>query len=128
MLTTLLVVSSMLAVQDGPECRSVRYGKFRIDQTIADSTVTTYLERKDDLQFERNYQFGVEYKFIVDWIDDCTYTLTLLETIRDENDFGYPDNELITVRIKEVNEEYYMHVTQSKFYDMEFESKVTILK
>ncbi len=114
--------------QQDLDCELIRYGKFKIDQILGDSTVTTYLERKGDIQFERNYQFGLEYKFKVDWVDDCTYTLTLIETIRDDNNFNYPENELITVRVKEIFEEYYIHVTHSRVHDMEFESKVYIMK
>jgi hypothetical protein len=109
-------------------CSLIKNGKFKIDSQLNDSTLTTtFIERIDNVQYETNDQFGVEYRFRVVWISECTYQLKWEKTIRDDNNFNYPENEILTVEIIEVHEKFYTQVTTSSLHDFEYRSKVMII-
>ena len=119
---------TLLSFTYSPDCSSVKEGKFKITIDAQDSTIVTLIERKGDIQIEKCEQLGIEYKLKVVWIDNCTYQLSLLETIRDDYNLDYPENQIITVEINEVYDEYYFQTSTSNMVDFVDKSKVEILQ
>lgn len=67
-----LTISNPLTAQK--ECNSYHNGKFRL---VDSTSKTIYLiERKGKIQTESIVGTSDTLEFIVNWIDDCTYSLT----------------------------------------------------
>lgn len=67
----ILLSSSLMAQKD---CNAYHNGKFKL---VDAASKTTYLiERKGKLQTESIVGTSDKLDFIVNWIDDCTYSLT----------------------------------------------------
>ncbi|TPE44637.1 hypothetical protein [Pontibacter mangrovi] len=110
-------------------CQSIKSGTFKTVSHIEGAApITTIIERVGDIQYERSEQLGAAYKFKVEWINDCTYTLTWLETIKDENNFGYPEEMVLTIEVLEVNADYYIQSASSNLFDDKIEGRVEIIK
>ncbi len=97
--------------------------------TVEDSSpITTIIERTGDFQYERIKELGLEIKYKVEWIDECTYKLVWVKTIRDGNSIGYPTNQIITNTITKVTHDYYMISSISNLSKENFEGRVEIVK
>lgn len=124
---TFLLFFSGLA--DKENCKSIKKGVFKtVNENGTDNPFITIIERTEKFQYERCDQLGVELKFRIEWLDDCIYKLTWLETIKDENNFGYPKNQILTIEVTEVNSNYYNQIGSSNLFNGKVEGKVEILK
>ncbi|SFU80603.1 hypothetical protein SAMN04487941_2523 [Pontibacter akesuensis] len=111
------------------ECNSLKTGVFKMTNEVEGSApITSVIERTGEFQYERVKELGLEIKYKVEWVNDCTYKLVWLETIKDENNFGYPTNQIITNTITEVTPEYYIIISSSNLFEEKFEGKVEIVK
>lgn len=76
------------------DCRSLRVGKFRLDD--ASVGIRTLIERTETEQTETNLDTGETIKGSIQWVDDCTYIFTYLETSsKDEVVKSFIGQELI---------------------------------
>ncbi|MEP2025561.1 MAG: hypothetical protein ABJH98_04450 [Reichenbachiella sp.] len=111
------------------DCDSIKLGKFKTVNYVENSEpIVTIIERTKDFQIERSEQLGVEHKFKIDWMSDCSYRLTWAETIRDTNNFGYPTDQVLTIEIIEIGSGYYNLVASSNLFEQKIEGKVEILE
>jgi hypothetical protein len=123
------ILALLFSPNEQPDCRSLQIGKFRTINYAEDSTqLITYIERTENFQIEKSKDFGVEYKFKIDWISDCSYTLTWIETITDEYYYGYPPDQILTVEITNISADYYNIVGRSNLFEQKIEGKVEILE
>lgn len=91
------------------DCSNVKTGNFQIKS--AQNGITKII-RDQNYQIEENEALGYKLKLKVDWLDECTYTLTPVANLAD------PDNEeipkmVLTCQIIEVEEEHYIQVSSS---------------
>ncbi|MEN9335975.1 MAG: hypothetical protein RLZZ500_962 [Bacteroidota bacterium] len=70
----LLVLGFMEPIFAQKNCNNYHNGKFKL--VDASSNVTYIIERKGSLQTESIVGTTDKLDFIVNWIDDCTYSLT----------------------------------------------------
>jgi hypothetical protein len=110
------------------DCHSIREGYFKtVNYDEKGIPIATIIQRSEGVHVERVERFGIELKFQVDWISDCSYTLTWVETVQDDFGFGYPEDQVLTVSIDEVYDDHYIHTTTSNLFDFSLRSKIEIL-
>ncbi len=108
---------------ENKNCQKLIHGKFKI---LADSYGNeTIIERKGDIQVET--VDNISYKFVVKWIDDCTYTLT--PTIETTKLFpNLPKNAILTIKILEVKEDSYIQNSTANWSDKVDVNEIYIMK
>jgi len=115
--------------QGDPDCKSLKLGKFKTVNYAQDSIpIVTIIERTGNFQIERSEGLGVEYKFKIEWVSECSYKLIWLETIKDINNFGYPTNQILTIEITEIGSGFYQQIGSSNIIEQKFQGKVEILE
>ena len=126
-LVTLFVFLAMSKSETN--CQALREGTFKTKNEVVNSSpIITIIERVGNIQYERSEQLGVEIKFEVEWIDDCSYKLIWLETIKYINNFGYPSDQILTIEITEVGSGYYKQITRSNKHDKILEGNVEVIE
>jgi hypothetical protein len=114
--------------QSEPDCRSLKLGTFKTVNYGQDSIpIITMIERTENYQIEKSESFGVQYKFKIEWINDCSYKLIWLETIKDTNNFGYPTNQILTIEITSIESGFYNQIISSNLFKQKIEGKVEII-
>jgi len=95
--------------------------KFKIlKDSIASESILT---RNGNLQTETMKGKEGSLEFIVNWTDDCTYTLT--PTKKTFQIYGnLPKNAMLTVKIMETNENSYIQKSTSNFADLEYVAEI----
>jgi tetratricopeptide (TPR) repeat protein len=90
------------------DCSNVKVGKYRIEDELSGVTL---IERTKKYQIEENSKYGYKLKLEVNWVDNCTYTL---KPVKDLLNPKNPLPEMIlTCKITEVYEDYYMQTSTS---------------
>ncbi|MBK6266384.1 hypothetical protein JKA74_15170 [Marivirga sp. S37H4] len=88
-----------------PDCSNFKTGKFYTDTPTLGRTI---IERNDSIQIEKNIEVGYHYVLQIEWEDDCTYKLTLIDNKSTNPKFSPPTPSfVITTRITQVNENSY---------------------
>ncbi len=87
------------------DCEKFKNGKFMIPD---DGLGASYIERTGDRQVEYGEGSGMKLAFKVEWINECTYTLTLSEIIENPNDIELTLGETLKVEIIEVKASSYV--------------------
>ena len=129
MIHLLLIAAAFVIPPDYEDCESIKDGLFTMTLEVEDQpSVITHIERKGDIQYERSEQLGSEHKFRVEWLDDCTYTLKLIDTIKNDNGMEYPADMILTVEVTEVYPDYYLTVSTSNIADFRIEGRVERMK
>lgn len=113
-LTLVVIALTTSSYGQSLNCADFKEGNFTLTDDVSG---VTYIERKGDVQIERNEKIGSESRLRVTWLDDCTYTLSLIDRTAAENDPIL--NELIlTVKIIETKENSYIQETSANISDM----------
>lgn len=121
----LLLLTSPICFSQDKDCQRFKDGDFLIKSKKAGSI---YLKRKGEIQIEEVKRDKVKLKFKVAWLDDCTYTLTLIEVIKNPINIPIDKNMIVTVRIIETKPNSYIQKSTAYQGEIEHESEVFILK
>ncbi|MCB2406971.1 hypothetical protein [Hymenobacter lucidus] len=107
-------------------CRTVRTGHFRVpsdDKVSQDS----FVERGPDSQIETAEAGKLKLLYSVKWLDDCTYELRFVKTLKGSREYELPPDAVLTVHILEVTDKAYTSSVTSSFSDMKLDLKMDIL-
>lgn len=90
-------------------CSTVKTGSFQIESA---RNGITKIERSKSYQIEENESIGYKLKLKIDWLDECTYTLTPVEDLANPKNKKVPAR-VLTCQIVEVNEDNYIQVSSA---------------
>ena len=83
----------------------------------------TIINIRGNIQIEKVVNEKTKYKFIVKWIDSCTYTLT--PTKKTCKEFpNLPQNTILIVKFIQINENSYIETTSSNTSDFKDTSEI----
>jgi len=91
-------------------CTSVRTGTFQIESA---RNGPTKIKRNKNYQVEENKSLGYKLKLKIDWVDECTYTLTPIEDLANSKNRKVP-SRVLTCQIIEVNTDNYIQVSSAE--------------
>lgn len=80
-----------------PDCFKFREGRFRTADTRAG--VITIVERHGSYETQTSESLKAIVRFRINWLDNCSYTLTLDKVIRNENKIDFPPGLTISMKI-----------------------------
>lgn len=106
------------------DCSIVKTGNFQINSS---TNGITKIARSKKFQIEENEAIGYKLKLKVDWVDECTYTLTPVANLANSKQKDVP-NMLLTCQIVEVNEDHYIQVTSSDDNERPLTSQIEIVQ
>jgi hypothetical protein len=89
-------------------CEKFHTGKFKIEDAHSGTTIVT---RDVGQQIEENIDGNYKVKLEVNWIDNCVYTLKLIEYIEGESWIPKIDEVVLTTRIIHTTENSYIQTT-----------------
>ena len=98
--STLFFLLSVSFFAQNEDCLDFHEGKFLLSD---EATGKTILTRKGNVQTETNKDLGMSAKFKMVWVNDCTYTLQLLEILSDPDNYALPKDITIRNVILETN-------------------------
>jgi len=90
-------------------CTNVKTGSFEIESA---RNGLTKIKRTKNFQIEENESLGYKLKLKIDWLDECTYTLTPVEDLTNSNE-KLP-SQVLTCQIIEVNTDNYIQVSSAE--------------
>jgi len=103
------------------KCNKFHEGKFKIIDNL--NGTTTYITRKNNIQTEVNNDIGYRIKLRVNWLNDCKYTLKLIEVLENKTNVPTDTSIVLTVEIIESKENSYIQKTttnkDNQFYGSE---------
>lgn len=105
-------------------CSSVKTGNFQIE-SLRDGV--TKIARNQNFQIEENESKGYKLKLKVDWLDECTYTLTPVANLANPEQKDIP-KMVVTCQIVEVNTDYYIQVSSSDDSERPMTSQIGIVQ
>lgn len=82
-------------------CTSYKNGKFYIEDAEVGRSI---IERKGSVQYEYTGEGATKLKFKVKWINECSYTLTLVSVEENGAKKRVKDTPIVTVQIIETTE------------------------
>lgn len=94
----------------GPkDCSMLRNGMY--SYTVESTGEKVEVVRKDNIQLETNSSGGYYHKYRIDWIDECEYTLTLLETDKPLTTLAdsMMTKAVFDVKVTEVQQDYFLY-------------------
>ena len=100
LITSLLLLSSLSFYSQNEDCLDFHNGKFLLKDEL---TGDTYITRKDGIQTEVNKSLDFSARFKIVWVNDCTYTLELIEIISDPTGPNLPPDTVLRNVITETN-------------------------
>ncbi len=106
-------------------CSLVREGKFRI---VSKETGTSIITRTGNSQIEEIKEKGCKAIFDVKWISDCVYELRLKKMISGDKEIAGKKDEVVTVKILQVNKRSYLTKITMTGETFELEQEIEILK
>ena len=124
-LVLLLLVFSLTAFSQTPDCNKFREGKFRIADSRAG--VVTIADRNSMYQTETSEALKAVVRFKISWQDNCSYTLKLDKVIRNDNKINFPSNLEIKVKITQTTDGGYTQQTTSSLTNGTYNVVVTKL-
>ena len=108
-LSVLIGISTTVYAQS-KECSKFKNGKFLIeDPNYGNSQIV----RKGSKQTEYGESSQLKMKFKVEWLDECTYTLTPNKVIKNPKNIEFPMEMVVRVEIIEVKENSYIQRSTS---------------
>lgn len=125
-----LLFTSVAAYGKGEDatanCKQFRTGKFYLDDSASGRTI---IERNDSVQVEINESLGAKLRLRITWINDCTYTLSLIgmEGPKDDSD-DWPPGLVLTSVISNSDGNSYTQTTSANLFKMTFTNKVVRIK
>lgn len=113
-LMCLLIFSASIMAQE-KSCADYKDGKFE----IRDARFGNFkIERNGDKQIEYGPEAKLKLEFKVQWLSECSYTLTLVKVLENLNGIQYPTDMILTVEIIEAKEGSYLQKSSSNLSDM----------
>lgn len=106
------------------DCSNVKTGNFQIE---SHRNGVTKIARNKNYQIEENESLGYKLKLKVDWIDECTYTLTPVENLANSEQKDI-SKMVLTCQIIEVNEGHYIQVSRSDDNERPLTSQIEIIQ
>jgi hypothetical protein len=126
MKTPLLILSfffsGSLLYSQNLDCSRFKDGKFRIPGSNGETP--TFIFRKGDSQIETNENRKVVIQFKVTWLDECTYTLKVDSVLKNENNFPFPLDMILKVKIVGVLKDSYLQESTSNTFTGIYKSEV----
>jgi len=92
------------------DCSNVKTGNFQMESL---RNGVTKIARNQNYQIEENEALGYKLKLKIDWVDECTYTLTPVENMANPDRKEIP-KMVLTCQIVEVNAGHYKSNDQTK--------------
>lgn len=111
-LTTLLLTIGLTALGQIPTCKSLHTGSFKI---YTKETGTTFINRTEKYQVEKNEFLGYEVVFEITWTDDCTYELRPKKVIMGDPAIMGDGTLMIKSIIKKISINNYIAETSVNF-------------
>lgn len=105
-------------------CSSVKTGTFEIE---SERNGLTTVKRTDKYQIEENVSLDYKLKLKIDWVDECTYTLTPVSDLSTSKNINIPKS-ILNCQIIEVNEDHYIQVSYSEENKRQLTSRINIIK
>jgi hypothetical protein len=113
-------ILSLCSYGQNLDCEKFKNGLFKI---VDNKTKTSFIRRYGNRQSEITVGNKDSTTFIVEWIDECTYTLT--PTVETRKKFlSLPNNAKLTVQIIQTKNKSYIQNSTSNFSDFKLTSKV----
>lgn len=106
------------------DCSNVKTGNF---QTESLRNGVTKIARNHNYQIEENEALGYKLKLKIDWVDECTYTLTPVANLANPEDKDIP-KMVLTCQIVEVNAGHYIQVSSSDDKAQPLTSQIDIVQ
>jgi len=106
------------------DCSNVKTGNFQIESI---RNGVTKIARNLDYQIEENEALGYKLKLKIDWVDECTYTLTPVENMANPEQKDIP-KMVLTCQIVEVNTGHYIQVSSSDDSERPLTSQIDIVQ
>lgn len=105
-------------------CKSVKTGDFQIESA---RNGPTKIKRNKNYQIEENESLGYKLKLKIDWLDECTYTLTPMEDLANSKNEKVP-SRVLTCQIIEVNADNYIQVSSAEGDKRKLTSQLNFVK
>lgn len=105
-------------------CSSVKTGDFQIESS---RNGPTRIKRNKNYQIEENESIGYKLKLKIDWLDECTYTLTPVEDLANSENDEIP-KRVLTCQIIEVNDDNYIQVSSADGDKRKLTSQLNFVK
>ena len=105
-------------------CTSVKTGSFKIESARDGLTL---IKRTKKYQIEENESLGFKLKLKIDWLDDCTYTLTPIEDLANPKSGKLP-TMVLTCQIIEVNSDSYIQISSAEGEKRQLTSKLNFVQ
>ena len=105
---------SISAFGQNKDCAQFKNGKFKI---IEENMENSIIVRNGDVQIEYGEYSQLKVELKVTWVDDCNYTLTLVQVIENPKGMNIPTGMVLYVEIIETKEQSYMQKTTSNIND-----------
>jgi len=126
---SLMLLSFAAAAQAQPtNCADFRNGVFRIDDE--ETGTTTMITRKGGKQRERMGDSSSTLKVV--WLNDCTYTLELIDrksrSKGADTGGGFDRTIVLKVEILETGTDHYIQRSTAALYDLVYTSRVDRVK
>ncbi len=93
------------------DCSNFKIGKFKMEDSLIGTTLIT---RTDSVQIEYIPQLKIKVALNLKWINDCTYKLTLKETLENPNNYPIGNYILIGKIIETKKNSYTVKATTSE--------------
>jgi len=106
------------------DCSNVKTGDFQIESR---KNGVTKITRNLNYQIEENEVLGYKLKLKIDWVDECTYTLTPMENLANPEQKDIP-KMVLTCQILEVNAGHYIQVSSSNDDERPLTSQIDIVQ
>jgi hypothetical protein len=116
LIAVLITLGSFNSMGQQLDCGKFKNGNFKILRDL--SVPESHIIRNGNTQTETNVGEDEISEFIVNWSDDCTYTLTPTKKTRKQFK-GLPKNAMLTVQIIETKENSYIQKSTANFSDFE---------
>ena len=97
-----------------PQCTDYRTGKYRLTDTKND--LEYLIVRNDSTQLEKNVKTGEVTTFKVNWINDCQYSLSILEG--NEDIMNFYEGKTLDVKIVNIFKDGYQFEATMEGKDM----------
>jgi hypothetical protein len=123
LLIPICTLSLFMVIAQSMDCTKFRNGTFKM---VNDGT-TTIIERNGNKQLEFYNGSKAPTSLIVNWVDDCTYTLKPTEETLKKLP-GIPKEALLTVKIIKVSNNTYIQTSTSNFSELVLTSEVIKIK
>jgi len=118
------------ATMDGQSVESLDCSKFRVGtfHMMTDYSGLSIIKRNNNFQIETNQKLGTKVKLKVQWIDNCTYKLTLVKgKKKGDKEYKFAKMPLI-VTIVSTDGNSYTQISKFEGYDEEYKNVIKKIK